>query len=851
MADVEPQFTSLQARIAALNQQSNGKIISPSPAAKRPPPPPPPPTDRPNLPTRHTVNNPPISTYGSSVTKQANNQPIGARGQTLLPPPPVDRDQAQTSKPSSPNPPSVPFRNGPPPLPTRKASQPSPALPPRKSSTQLVPGTQMVRRGSNSSTLSHSSTVSGMSLGYGSSLTSVSSGDNGRKLPPALGEAKLPPLPPSRRETEEKNRIAKERDAQEKARVAEDKARQKEADARRMEKVPSINVRATPAVPTRPHQITAKSTPELPTRDNRMVERDLAPKMPPRPNDPPSVPSRPRSRNSHVDDAPSQPARRLPPPSAATKSILSMGFGNKQKETPNPAPTPAPTLPTTRPGPAVVELDDGNFKSAIKGKFALVKFYSPYCQNCTEIEPIYKELGQAFAFASDRLIIAEVDAKKYPKLTYDYRFDMFPGIFLIDQRGKSEKYPHGRELEPLIKFVEEGTGIKVSDGTRMKTNGVPPPIKMSSKPTARDVQAVQSRVAAVPSGCLRCRDFSGPDECAARFPRQSLPRSHDLTGYLADVLCTPFSSATDKARAIFTWLHHNIAYDVDAFFGNRVKHVEPKDTITSGLAVCGGYAGVFTAIALKAGLEAVMVTGHGKGFGYSPTKPGEAPPPRDPSGHAWNAVRIDGGEWKLLDPCWGAGNVNGSTYNKDFTPSQFTMSNEAFGLKHFPQDDAYFFRADRRIPTWEEYMLGPCGEEPVQIFGDAESKNAVDITSFSPPQRRIKVNSSETIRFQFSKICEHWNDNNNAMGKPYVLILSIHGRDGRKDDYVPFEKNEFWYWADVNARDLGAPGQTVGVFAVSFVEGKDARGLSTQEYMRRKGKVAMGPFGGLCSWDLV
>ncbi|CZT09995.1 related to protein disulfide-isomerase precursor [Rhynchosporium agropyri] len=839
MADAEPPMMSLQARIAALNQQSNSNPMIPSPTGKRPPPPPPP-ANRPNLPTRHTINNPPLPTYGSAVTKQVNNQPLGARGQVLLPPPPVDRDQPTTAKQP---PPSLPVRNGPPPLPIRKASQPSPALPPRKSSTPLVPGTQMVRRGSNSSTLSHSSTVSGVSLGYGSSMTSVSSGENGRKLPPALGEAKLPSLPPTRRETEEKNRIAKERDNEEKSRVAEEKARQREEDARRTGKT---NVRATPVVPVRPHQITAKSTPELPMRGNRLLE---VPKLPSRPSGPPRIPSRSCS-NGQVDDTPPQAARRLPPPSAATKSILQMGFGNKQKETPNPAPTPAPILPTSRPSPAVIELDEGNFHSAIKGKFALVKFYSQLCQNCTEIEPHYKELGRLFSFTSDRLIIAEVDAKKYPKLTYDYRFVIFPGIFLIDQQGKSEKYIYGRELEPLITFVEEGTGIKLSDATKTKTNGVPPPIKMSSKPTARDVQSVQSRVAGVPSGCLRCRDFSAPDEHSTKFPRHSLPRSHDLTGYLADVLCTPFPSATDKARVIFTWLHHNIAYDVDAFFGNRVKHVEPRDTITSGLAVCGGYAGVFSAIALKAGLEAVMVTGHGKGFGYSPTKPGEAPPPRDPSGHAWNAVRIDNGEWKLLDPCWGAGNVNGSVYNKDFTPSQFTMSNEAFGLKHFPQDDAYFFRKDRSIPTWEEYMLGPCGEEPLQVFSDGEGKNAIDITSFSPPQKRIKVNTNETIRFQFSKVCEHWDDNNNPLGKPYVFILSIKGQDGRKEDYVPFEKNEFWYWCDVKARDLGALGQTVGIFTVNFVEGRDARGLSTEEYMRKKGKVAMGPFGGICSWDL-
>lgn len=60
---------------------------------------------------------------------------------------------------------------------------------------------------------------------------------------------------------------------------------------------------------------------------------------------------------------------------------------------------------------------------------------------------------------------------------------------------------------------------------------------------------------------------------------------------------------------------------------------------------------MFAAIAIKAGLEAVVVGGNGKGFGYSPLKPGDPVPPYN-AGHAWNAVKIDGGEWKLIDCCW-------------------------------------------------------------------------------------------------------------------------------------------------------------------------------------------------------
>ena len=655
-----------------------------------------------------------------------------------------------------------------------------------------------------------------MSLSQGSSITSASSVDSQRKLPPALGEAKLPPLPPSRRELDEKAKATK---------------------------VPLVTI---------------KSAPTVPLRQPPIIDRDVAPKMPPRPSGPPRMPLRPTSNNNLVEEeeAPPQPPRRLPPPNA-TKSILSMGFGNKQpsKETPNPAPRPTPTY--VKPSsPAVQELTAFNFDKVIGGKFALVDFYAPYCKYCKELDPIYKELGENFAFASDRLVIAKVDVDAHGTFLSRYpAIQGYPTILFFDGHSDApEPYRMMRELDSLTDFLEEKTGISVSDGAKFtQANGVPPPINLSSKPSLAQVKALQSRPspAAPPtSGCLLCRDFSSPDQTAAQYPRQTLPRSNDTTGYLADVLCGPFSSATDKARAIFTWLHYNIAYDTVAFFGNNVKHVDPKDTISSGLAVCGGYAGLFSAIALKAGLEAVMVTGHGKGYGYSALKPGESVPPPNPSGHAWNAVRIDGGEWKLLDACWGAGNVGNQVYNKHFTPSYFTMSNDDFGLKHFPQDDGYFFRSDGTIPTWEQYYLGPNGGEPLTVFGSGGEDHGINGRSFQPPLKHIKVQSGETVRFQFSKVCEHWDHEKNGKGQPYPLILKIWGVDGRKEDYVAFESNDFWWWADINARDLGAPGQVITCMAVETINGKNARGMTRMDYLQKKGRSAMS-FGGVAAWELV
>ncbi|CRK33582.1 hypothetical protein BN1708_006079 [Verticillium longisporum] len=382
---------------------------------------------------------------------------------------------------------------------------------------------------------------------------------------------------------------------------------------------------------------------------------------------------------------------------------------------------------------------------------------------------------------------------------------------------------------------------------------VPPPIPLSSRPTipqpsataAQQAPAVQQR-----DDCLTCRDFSGPDGVAAQYPRESLPRD-DPVGYLAHYLCAPFASHTDKARAIFTWFHHNIAYDCPAFFGNSIRAHGAEETIQMGRAVCSGYADTYKAIAERAGLECITVTGHGKGIGHTALKKGERPPPKKADGHAWNAVRIDGGEWKLLDSCWGAGNVSSATksYTPSFKPEQFTRSNEMFGLSHYPEDNNHFFRSDGRIPTWEEYYIGPVHGETPTVYTNAHLEG-IEGSSVYPQEKQISVNSGECVRFQFSKLCEHWTSERHGLGKPPLLLLSIGGRDGRKKEMVPMETDGYWWWLDVNAIDLGAPGEGLSIFMVTKFDGKDGRGLSKEEFLAKRGRVGMA-FAGIIKWDLI
>lgn len=379
-----------------------------------------------------------------------------------------------------------------------------------------------------------------------------------------------------------------------------------------------------------------------------------------------------------------------------------------------------------------------------------------------------------------------------------------------------------------------------------QANGAPPPVPRDSRPDLASLLASKPTLngttnapVASAMGCLHCRDFSRSDAHAARFPRHSVPNG-DIN-WLAHQLTAPFDNKTDKARAIFTWHHHNIRYDTVSFFSGNLKPSTPQSTLTSGLAVCEGYAGLFAALALKAGLEAVVISGHGKGFGYSQLAPGQ-PVPAYNAGHAWNAVKLDDGRWKLLDACWGSGHLHNNEYKAEFAPDRFTQSNDEFGLDHFPGDASKQYRSDGRTLSWTEYITGNkrgCG---AQFFSGCTSAEGISEPSFRPLASPIVLaqQPGPTVRFSFQKVCPHWTPERNGKGPRYLYTLAIDAQEGnREKNHVPFETNGDVWWVDIPVGDLGRPGQGIKVLCVTSWDGKDARGLSIQDYRSRMGRVGM------------
>ncbi|KAL9596398.1 MAG: hypothetical protein Q9219_005833 [cf. Caloplaca sp. 3 TL-2023] len=418
--------------------------------------------------------------------------------------------------------------------------------------------------------------------------------------------------------------------------------------------------------------------------------------------------------------------------------------------------------------------------------------------------------------------------------------------------ASSSYFTKSQEPAQTGKIEETTSSVEPAKGT-------PPPLPVSSKPDLSSILATKPKPNSYPQplsqptsvACLTCRDFSGPDGHAAKFPRQTVPS----LDWLAVQLVTPFSSITDQARAIFTWLHHNIAYDIVSFCNNTVKPSTPANTLSSGLAVCEGYAGLFTAIASKAGLESLVVSGHGKGAGFAPLEPGQ-PIPAEYSTHAWNAVKIDNGEWKLIDTCWGAGHVciREQKYTKKFAPRFFTMGNNEFGLRHFPTNKSLFYRTDGRAQVpWEEYILGPLGASAAQavtVYPGAAEEEGIAETKVRPSKYHIPTSPNMIVQFRFEKVCEHWDPVRNGPGKPYPYILAVQNPDARNGrEFLVFETDGRSWWLDVESRLLGQRGGSVDLYTVTTVDGRSARGMGVEECRRAIGRKGMS-FGGVAKWGL-
>ena len=172
--------------------------------------------------------------------------------------------------------------------------------------------------------------------------------------------------------------------------------------------------------------------------------------------------------------------------------------------------------------------------------------------------------------------------------------------------------------------------------------------------------------------------LSAQDEVEDRRPARQVADSSEIAS-LAHTLTREATSDSARAAVLYEWVSRTIRYDANAFFRGGDGYETAEEVYRHRSALCGGYVALYQRLAREVGLEAVPITGYAKGvdyvFGRSTRKPN----------HAWLAMFI-AGEWRLIDPTWGAGVINGRAFEPRFTWEFFLVEPGELILSHYPEE---------------------------------------------------------------------------------------------------------------------------------------------------------------------
>jgi hypothetical protein len=259
----------------------------------------------------------------------------------------------------------------------------------------------------------------------------------------------------------------------------------------------------------------------------------------------------------------------------------------------------------------------------------------------------------------------------------------------------------------------------------------------------------------------------------------------------------------EKARAIFMWIANNIAYDLTASI------YDADDTFISREGICSGYSSLFEKFCKLADLEAVTIVGMSRGITF---RKGD-----NLGSHAWNAVKMSGSQWILIDVTWGAGYINKNVFSRHIGSYWFDTDPSIFVLSHFPEVESW--QLIQNALTEEEFrtfpiiypniaMMGLNGTSLLEHFRKNESKNH-NFPDTHPFGGLLKVNelpltdaltSGNKYNFSFTapdnyKIAlvqeERWNYFANGANNVYTIEyqpvkgeLSINVNDGNRSSYT-------------------------------------------------------------------
>ncbi|KAK4361895.1 hypothetical protein RND71_017136 [Anisodus tanguticus] len=109
----------------------------------------------------------------------------------------------------------------------------------------------------------------------------------------------------------------------------------------------------------------------------------------------------------------------------------------------------------------VLELNNDNTKRAIDGnEYVFVLGYTPWCVRSAELMPKFAEAATALKELGSSLLMAKIDAERYPKVASNLEIKGFPTLLLF-VNGTSQPYTGGFSAEELVIWARKKTGVPI------------------------------------------------------------------------------------------------------------------------------------------------------------------------------------------------------------------------------------------------------------------------------------------------------------------------------------------------------------------------------------------------------
>lgn len=109
----------------------------------------------------------------------------------------------------------------------------------------------------------------------------------------------------------------------------------------------------------------------------------------------------------------------------------------------------------------VLELNSDNTKRAIDGnEFVLILGYAPWCPRSAELMPQFAEAAMSLKELGSPILLAKLDAERYPKAASSLGIKGFPTLLLF-VNGSSQDYKGGFSAGDIVIWARKKTGVPV------------------------------------------------------------------------------------------------------------------------------------------------------------------------------------------------------------------------------------------------------------------------------------------------------------------------------------------------------------------------------------------------------